>query len=486
MSKKDQNYGVSPEQIDDELSMLDESETRTLSREIKIGVGVILLLLVVLGFVLVKRFLRPAEPAEVAEVQTPAAEGQADSAATQTEVPTAAPTPAATELSAFPEPPASSSGWSYPPALTTPSSPAPVAPSFMPANGTIPDANAPTTQEANNAPNPGTPRDPFGAPQGGLGTPASEPVTPVAPAPPANALALPQPPQTPATSIGSEPTSSLGTNEPPSALAPYGGTDNTSPRSPAPSPPGSLSANSTYGGQTSLSASPLRQDRGTSGGLVRNDNPARNEGPTPSSPWSQPAASVVSQGRAHDRQPPKLQKAPEFEAAPLRPETRPSNISRGETYQVQLNDNFSIISEKLYGTVAYYKALAEYNRKKVPDANRLEPGTAIATPSVEQLRAACPAFCPREAHVAADQARARMAMPEGRVAGGRRTYTVQEGDTLFDIAKYQLGKASRWAELYDLNRDQLGASINYLKPGMKLELPEGSGSASLAPQPNFR
>ena len=55
---------------------------------------------------------------------------------------------------------------------------------------------------------------------------------------------------------------------------------------------------------------------------------------------------------------------------------------------------------------------------------------------------------------------------------GGRTYTVAEGDTLFNIARYELGKASRWAEIYDLNRDVLGKDFNYLTPGMKLVLPD--------------
>jgi nucleoid-associated protein YgaU len=53
-----------------------------------------------------------------------------------------------------------------------------------------------------------------------------------------------------------------------------------------------------------------------------------------------------------------------------------------------------------------------------------------------------------------------------------RTYKVAEGDTLFTIARYELGKASRWAEIYELNQDLLGKDFNYLRPGMQLRLPE--------------
>jgi nucleoid-associated protein YgaU len=57
---------------------------------------------------------------------------------------------------------------------------------------------------------------------------------------------------------------------------------------------------------------------------------------------------------------------------------------------------------------------------------------------------------------------------------GRRTYVVEQGDTLMDVARRQLGKASRWAEIYELNRDKLGEDHDYLVPGMQLAMPEPS------------
>lgn len=51
------------------------------------------------------------------------------------------------------------------------------------------------------------------------------------------------------------------------------------------------------------------------------------------------------------------------------------------------------------------------------------------------------------------------------------TYVVEEGDTLFDIARHELGEASRWVEIYELNRDRLGNDHDYLTPGLKLIMP---------------
>ena len=63
------------------------------------------------------------------------------------------------------------------------------------------------------------------------------------------------------------------------------------------------------------------------------------------------------------------------------------------------------------------------------------------------------------------------ASTQGRRASGSNVYVVEQGDTLFDIARYELGKASRWAEIYDLNRDVLGEDFDHLSPGTELTLP---------------
>ncbi len=62
-------------------------------------------------------------------------------------------------------------------------------------------------------------------------------------------------------------------------------------------------------------------------------------------------------------------------------------------------------------------------------------------------------------------------------------YVVREGDTLFDVAKFELGKASRWVEIYELNRDILGQQFDYLTPGMQLVLPNNQPGGTLTQRP---
>jgi nucleoid-associated protein YgaU len=50
-------------------------------------------------------------------------------------------------------------------------------------------------------------------------------------------------------------------------------------------------------------------------------------------------------------------------------------------------------------------------------------------------------------------------------------YTVKAGDTLGTIAKASLGDASRWTEIYELNKAAIGADPNMVKAGVVLRLP---------------
>lgn len=51
-----------------------------------------------------------------------------------------------------------------------------------------------------------------------------------------------------------------------------------------------------------------------------------------------------------------------------------------------------------------------------------------------------------------------------------KTYTVVKGDCLWKIAKKLLGSGSRWAEIYNLNRDKI-SNPNRIYPGQVLILP---------------
>ncbi len=151
-------------------------------------------------------------------------------------------------------------------------------------------------------------------------------------------------------------------------------------------------------------------------------------------------------------------------------------------YTVQPNDNFYVISRRLYGTGGYYRALAHHNRAKFPDIQRIPIGSQIDAPTAEELFQRYPQLCPKPSHREVARQRAEVAGRAQAAAGGR-VYIVQQGDTLFDIAYYELGSRSRVAEIIALNRDVLATDINYLTPGMQLILPAAEPSEMVTQRP---
>lgn len=152
-------------------------------------------------------------------------------------------------------------------------------------------------------------------------------------------------------------------------------------------------------------------------------------------------------------------------------------------YVVQPNDNYWTVSEKVYGTGGFFKALHELNRAEHPRSDRLQVGDVLAVPPVAELHRRFPDLCPKPKHVrTASQVQAVAA--GARQRAGANVYVVEQGDTLFDIARYKLGKASRWAEIYELNRDTLGTDFDYLRPGTELVLPTEDRGDALTRQRN--
>lgn len=149
---------------------------------------------------------------------------------------------------------------------------------------------------------------------------------------------------------------------------------------------------------------------------------------------------------------------------------KPTVVPVDGKYTARPNDNFYTISRKVYGSGAYFEALAKFNAAKYPSANQIRIGDIVETPPVSTLEGRYPELCPKPEH--RDAAKRRSTAVANQSLAGRRVYVVQEGDNLFDIARFELGARSKVADLIELNRDVLGDHINYLTPGMRLVLPE--------------
>ncbi len=151
-------------------------------------------------------------------------------------------------------------------------------------------------------------------------------------------------------------------------------------------------------------------------------------------------------------------------------------------YVVQPNDNFWTISEKVYGNGGYFKAIYEYNRRQHPRPERLQVGETLDVPDSARLQKDFPDLCPKPSRMAS--APGRVTPASARMQPNTRVYVVEEGDTLFEIARRELGRPARWGEIYQLNREALGNDFDYLKPGTELLLPSDSRPESMAREPS--
>lgn len=138
-------------------------------------------------------------------------------------------------------------------------------------------------------------------------------------------------------------------------------------------------------------------------------------------------------------------------------------------HEVQTGDNFWKIARRYYGSGQWFNALAAYNRDHIPDPQRMKPGMQVLVPSEAALAQQFPQL------VSGVSKTPYVAPPSGPPgysldARGRPQYRVAKGDTLSAIAERHLGRASRWRQLYGMNRDQL-LDANSLTTGMLLRLP---------------
>jgi nucleoid-associated protein YgaU len=161
--------------------------------------------------------------------------------------------------------------------------------------------------------------------------------------------------------------------------------------------------------------------------------------------------------------------ADELESA-TSPLDRSTSSGSEETYSIRPGDTYWKISQRFYGSGAYFKALYEHNRRSLRDPDRVQAGVSLNIPDEATLRRLYPELCPagtRKPTAAAGRATRAVATTRNTSA----TYVVEEGDTLYEIARRQLGKSSRWGEIFELNRDVLGDKLDALSPGTELVLP---------------
>ena len=167
-----------------------------------------------------------------------------------------------------------------------------------------------------------------------------------------------------------------------------------------------------------------------------------------------------------------------------KPESPPQIQPLGpDEYRVQTTDSLWSIAQTHYGDGRFFRALHEHNRGRITSADRLEPNTTLVIPSADELMKRYAKFCP--ADKLSDRSSAADAQHQSNLSNvaydayekrmQERFHITQSGDTLFDVARKRLGQASRYLEIFELNRFRIPQHVNHLTPlgpGIKLLLPE--------------
>lgn len=216
-------------------------------------------------------------------------------------------------------------------------------------------------------------------------------------------------------------------------------------------------------------ALPLQPDPSASPLRFPESQPAPKAVPSP-----KPAAHIEPKGKPHESYSPR----PAARSQQPVLTTPGTDEVNEDVYQVQNGDNYWTISRRFYGTARFFGALAEYNRHRISDPEKMRPGMYVLVPDVEVLHRRYPELT--------GGGRSGPANPEDLIEGffvdteGRPVYRVGKGVTLTDIAQRHLGRATRWVEIYRLNKDQI-PDVKTLKIGAVLLLPADACQVRLAP-----
>lgn len=157
--------------------------------------------------------------------------------------------------------------------------------------------------------------------------------------------------------------------------------------------------------------------------------------------------------------------------------------TKADYHVVAENESYWTISKKVYGTPAYYHALAQFNIERIKDPNRLRAGWKVLTPAAGELKLKFPSLV---ASVPTGESSIPSAGASGKPgffldAQDRPSYRVGESDTLGGIAQVHLGRASRWVQIYELNRASI-KDPKSIRPGTILRLPPDASRVRLVPE----
>jgi nucleoid-associated protein YgaU len=234
---------------------------------------------------------------------------------------------------------------------------------------------------------------------------------------------------------------------------------------PVPSNPGGQVVNPATRTDTAAVGVPASE----SGAVHRVADASSGAGSVPPGFVSRPDAGVSGSTAAPQSNMPA---SPRTVPAVSRPENRPiggTTTATGthapagpmETHRIQPGDTLATLAQSYYGSPKYATFLLESN-PELKDPARPAVGTTIRIPPKPE---GSPAEASRTVRGTGEPSAAD-------AAGGGRTYRVKPGDSFYSIAKKELGDASRWKELFALNKQAVKGDATNLQIGQIVKLPD--------------
>lgn len=150
-------------------------------------------------------------------------------------------------------------------------------------------------------------------------------------------------------------------------------------------------------------------------------------------------------------------------------------------HDVREGESIYRIAQNAYGDGKLWNKLIDFNKGKIAPNGSVRQGVTLLLPPREALlgkplptsdsdATRKPSTSPSKPQGRPEPSRVDPQPERALAAAKGKTYVVQRGDSLSDIAKKTLGSARRWNEIVDLNRDVLDDENN-LVVGLTLKLP---------------
>lgn len=146
---------------------------------------------------------------------------------------------------------------------------------------------------------------------------------------------------------------------------------------------------------------------------------------------------------------------PEIKVEPPKvapPAAAPAVPAGQRTWTVHQGDTLVEIAKKVYGSSKHWRAIAEANKKELPDPDRPKVGQVLLLPEIKEQPKAAPAKAP------------------GDELAGKDVYTVKEGDNLETLAERFYHDRTQWMKIFEANKARM-KDVHTLRVGQKLQLP---------------